>query len=399
MSNSVTNLFDIAALAAWTYDPKGTGVPNTLPSDVGAWRVLQLNGQPAVLDKTSDGFYAEAFKNSQTGEIVISIRGTVPAPLSNTNLLQDAELATLSNFAPILNAVSKDAAQFAIEVAKVSPSATITLTGHSLGGYAAQVATIYLQADPGVSSTVKTNLTTVTFNAPAVPAWLLTLAGSLTGNSYNAYNFFMQGDIIHDAGGFVHLGQSTTVAVGPNAQQLYQTYLDNNPAVAQLALVDPQGAFAEFLPALAKSWLTSAHTITNFVGTNQYFNDQIGFFSANPSLGAMTAAQYFSEFGKGSPLPLTQLSVSPEGGVVLGDGTGNTVTLTPTAVGGMLETLTAANTSVMGGVSNLAGFQAELNAAGPANVTNTLLDLGTPNALTGSNLTTRFAESSSWMLF
>jgi hypothetical protein len=36
MSNSVTNLFDIAALAAWVYDPKGTGVPNTLPSKVKA---------------------------------------------------------------------------------------------------------------------------------------------------------------------------------------------------------------------------------------------------------------------------------------------------------------------------------------------------------------------------
>jgi hypothetical protein len=66
---SVTNLFDIASLAAYAYSP----TPANLPADTGTgtWKPLTSD------EGTLSGFYAAALQNQKTKEIVIAIRGTV----------------------------------------------------------------------------------------------------------------------------------------------------------------------------------------------------------------------------------------------------------------------------------------------------------------------------------
>lgn len=207
MSTSQTNVFDLASLDAWIYrDDIGTPQgQQALPGDAGTWTVLRT-----VTDGIT-GFQAAELINSRTNEIVIAIRGTVPGLLQND--LEDLLLGSASTALSILNPIAEEATAFAEQVARANPGATITLTGHSLGGYAAQVASVDLLAAGLVSPS---SLNTVTFNAPGIPASLDAVA-ALKGYQ-NAYNFNTQGDAIHLAGG-TQLGQSIMVAVGPSPSQ------------------------------------------------------------------------------------------------------------------------------------------------------------------------------------
>lgn len=81
-------------------------------------------------DQLRTGFFARAYKNNETNEIVIAFRGV-------DNLVGDA-----GAIADILfdRASGQFAAaeQFFKSVQELNPAATIALTGHSLGGVLAQ---------------------------------------------------------------------------------------------------------------------------------------------------------------------------------------------------------------------------------------------------------------------
>ena len=96
------------------------------------WSVVSI-----VPQDNSTGFEASAYRNSLTNEIVISYAGTNPndgilplGPDNQTNI----GLAT---------GVGSDqlhqAAQYYLQVQAANPSATITFTGHSLGGAAGRI--------------------------------------------------------------------------------------------------------------------------------------------------------------------------------------------------------------------------------------------------------------------
>lgn len=100
----------------------------TIPS---GWTVLRT-----AFNQT-DGFWAEAWVNSTTHEVVIAYRGTVPSVFQT--LWQDAYIAT-----GVEAPGAKDAANFAslvaATVAQTLPGYSLAITGHSLGGYEAQAA-------------------------------------------------------------------------------------------------------------------------------------------------------------------------------------------------------------------------------------------------------------------
>jgi len=79
---------------------------------------------------SQDNYQGVAHRNSATGEIVIANRGTQPTHFKD--LWNDAKLATHVEPRSAIDAIN-----FARTVAANYPSATITETGHSLGGYEA----------------------------------------------------------------------------------------------------------------------------------------------------------------------------------------------------------------------------------------------------------------------
>jgi Domain of unknown function (DUF4214)/Bacterial Ig-like domain/Lipase (class 3) len=159
-----------------------------------------------VIDGTSDkaGLLADAFRNGN--QIVIAFRGTDPSHPYNTikNLLADTSWASglldLPSDSPnsILTQEVKDAAKFLDQVRQLDPEATLTLTGHSLGGAVAQLlgntsgyATVGFNA-PGARQFV-TNLTNAGILAPAKSA-----GDGIQGRPND--NFRMVGDQVSLAG-------------------------------------------------------------------------------------------------------------------------------------------------------------------------------------------------------
>ena len=209
----MATLSDLSSLADWVYTNHSQTL---LPS---GWNVLKLS--PLAAQYQSDvnaGFYAAAFQNTVTGEIVIASRGSE----NRLNYLHDVEM--MSAGVPIPEA--QDATKFIETVARDYSNATITLTGHSLGGYAAQVAMVNL-LDPQnqtLSPAARSALTTVTFNAPGLSPSDLQGTDPL---SYNAYNFNTQSDWVHLARG-TQLGQSRTIAEGPTLTQEFNDFKKPN---------------------------------------------------------------------------------------------------------------------------------------------------------------------------
>ena len=97
------------------------------------WENLGVKLPPTAGDS---GFYAAAYRNMATGEIVIAFRGTeLPDDLGD--LTADAAVATDGEHQQFV-----DALEFARQIYEEydQQSYTVTVTGHSLGGGLAQLA-------------------------------------------------------------------------------------------------------------------------------------------------------------------------------------------------------------------------------------------------------------------
>ena len=87
------------------------------------WNVVSL-----VPQDSSSGFEASAYRNPLTNEIVISYAGTNPSDLSG-DIAANIGLATGVGSAQLLQA-----AEYYLQIKAANPTASITFTGHSLGG-------------------------------------------------------------------------------------------------------------------------------------------------------------------------------------------------------------------------------------------------------------------------
>lgn len=198
-----------AQLAELAYYPSGDPNMSNALTPAGFTRLLVSNG-------SSSGFGAEAFQETATQAIVVSYRGTnsIEDALADLGIGTDdigsAERAAANqaegalekldpkatafiNKAPSIvlkpNAVLltqlKQAGQFFATIAAKYPGKTITITGHSLGGYLGQI----------VAS--NTGSYAVLFNAPG--------AVDMThGANKNMMNYIRQHDVVGTLG--THLG-------------------------------------------------------------------------------------------------------------------------------------------------------------------------------------------------
>ena len=93
------------------------------------------------------GYYASAFRNDSTGEIVIANRGTEPFHSAAGSIDWQANMAMAANKLPSQYQFAKD---FVRQLELANVGVPVTITGHSLGGSLAQL------------SAVETNLAAVT---------------------------------------------------------------------------------------------------------------------------------------------------------------------------------------------------------------------------------------------
>lgn len=135
----------------------------------------------------STGFKAAIYRNASTNEIVISICGTNDL-LDIANDIAILHGQIFNQKASVLNFYTDIIEGY---VLKAYPTATISITGHSLGGALAD----YLGA--------KTELATTTFNAPGVNYLLSGESGYTTSN---ITNYVMANDIVGTLNYDQHIG-------------------------------------------------------------------------------------------------------------------------------------------------------------------------------------------------
>ena len=129
----------------------------------------------------ASGLRAAAYQSPDGSQIIVAIRGTVLSIDNLKDLFADASF--LANTpSPEIVAEYRDAATFLRQIRSQYPNATITLTGHSLGGAIAQVLGAFY------------GLTTDTFNAPGASALYQQLTGTpvtpVTGNVITNYRIY-----------------------------------------------------------------------------------------------------------------------------------------------------------------------------------------------------------------
>lgn len=175
--------------------------PGSSDSPAGWSRIAESAVSPGN-QGTGNGYFGAAFRNQQTGEIVIANRGS-RATLeglrqdwggSDVQIAAQGELGVPAAF--------DDAASFAETVRDAHPNTLITYTGHSLGGAEAQV---QAAANGGKA---------VTFGAPGVSfAVSKNQAAAAAGN---VVNYVLPGDLVGMSG--THIGQTSMILPsGPTA--------------------------------------------------------------------------------------------------------------------------------------------------------------------------------------
>ena len=126
---------------------------------------------------SQSGLYAEAYRNTATGEIAIAYRGTEPT--DGGDLRADYAIATQK-----ASEQFNEAWRFARDIVTSNPNAPVSATGHSLGGALAQY----------VSGVFK--IPGETFNAPGIK----NMSGLLPMTGNNVTNWVVPTDIVGNFG-------------------------------------------------------------------------------------------------------------------------------------------------------------------------------------------------------
>lgn len=159
-------------------------------------------GNPLANSMSNYAYSAQAYFNSNNGEVIIANRGTIGA-IGNLETDGQIALTVPLDTAAVVEAFASAAMAAATQMSissGVSISAVYT-TGHSLGGAESQLQSSYLSTltDLNGSSVIPAGvaLTNVSFDAPGVGN---SVSSGDAGN-YKSYNFSSQGDIVNPSGG------------------------------------------------------------------------------------------------------------------------------------------------------------------------------------------------------
>lgn len=153
---SVLDVNTYAALAGDVYN--NSGAPE-------GWTRLSVSEDP------KNGFYAAAYKKDGSNEIVVVYRGTNESIFAGTDWNSNAQIG-----AGLRPDQYNNARAFYDAVKQQSGGATISLTGHSLGGGLAQLVAASTHNDDRVSATA--------FNAPGVSGSLDNIKGAPADGDY-----------------------------------------------------------------------------------------------------------------------------------------------------------------------------------------------------------------------
>lgn len=129
--------------AAYQNDPASMQLPQ-------GWSVVASSKPDDI-----SGYKGYAYKNNTTGEIVIANRGTEPLGTPGVTLDYSTDLQLISNKLPDQYSLAQ---RFYSDVLSANNGATITLTGHSMGGSLSQL----LAAESTKSGNI--TVSAVTFN-------------------------------------------------------------------------------------------------------------------------------------------------------------------------------------------------------------------------------------------
>ncbi|AXH29831.1 hypothetical protein CGC44_04110 [Francisella opportunistica] len=197
-------------------DAKGNFVTNTdgsyiIRNGLDAGTASYLMDNPTLVNSLKDynivatesnslnGFTGMAISNEKTPkEVIFSSRGTEPSQIND--LVADAILA-VNEYSPIetSNAQVTSANEFAKSVLADTNITEAIFTGHSLGGYLAQVQAASTQE----TFADRVTITQVdTFNAPQAGEYIRSEYGSEVANSINnvAYSHITVGDVVSRSG-------------------------------------------------------------------------------------------------------------------------------------------------------------------------------------------------------
>ncbi len=175
--------------------------PKSKDSPAGWTRIAESTVTPGN-QGSANGYFGAAFRNNQTGEIVVANRGSRG---TLEGLRQDwggSDIKIAAQGTLGIPDAFDDARAFASEIDFANPDAVITYTGHSLGGAEAQV------------QAAVTNGKAVTFGAPGVAFAVSKDQAAAASN--NVVNYVLPGDLVGMSG--THIGQTVMILPsGPTA--------------------------------------------------------------------------------------------------------------------------------------------------------------------------------------
>ncbi len=144
---------------------------------------------------SSHGYYAVAYQNTESGEIVIANRGSRPSLDGLKEDWGETDVAIARQDKDNIPEAFHEGQSFAERVVAEHPGTKITTTGHSLGGAHAQVQAAAL------------GLNAVTFGAPGVRFAVSDAAADAAAD--NIVNYVLPGDFVGASGD--HIGRTVPI--------------------------------------------------------------------------------------------------------------------------------------------------------------------------------------------